>query len=237
METSVESEFEGAVNVAKKGKNSEDSSAPKDEAKEGQSLGAEGDESECCSAESCAGSHEDGGSKETKSAEAVVDFEKVALQSRVKNLESKVAEYEAKFADAREYIKKMESEIDQIRIRFERDRQKTLDLKIGEFFLGILPVLDNLDLSLKAAEKESGSFVEGVRLIHKQFAESLKRQGLERLEVKNLPFDPHLHEALTSIPVQDESKDGMVLDEVKAGYRFKDQVIRPAQVVVGKRPE
>ncbi len=159
------------------------------------------------------------------------------LEARAKRLEEKVLEYEAKFDDARSYIKKMEEEVAHIRARSARDQQKAIDQKTSDFFMQIIPVVDNFELSLKAVEKETGPLVDGVRMIHRQFQEVLKKAGLEKVETKGMVFDPNFHEALTMMTVQDESQDGHIIDEVKAGYKFKDQVVRPAQVIVGRKSD
>lgn len=153
---------------------------------------------------------------------------------RMKDLETKVLDYEERLAGIREYLKKMETEIRDVRLRAERDQQKAVDQKIGQFFTELLPVLDNLELSLKACEGQDHSIVNGVKMISSQLAEFFKRAGLERLKVQGKAFDPHLHEALMTREVKNPEDDGQVIEELKAGYRFKESIIRPAQVVVGK---
>ena len=61
----------------------------------------------------------------------------------------------------------------------------------------------------------------------------LEQAGLERISAVGEAFDPNLHEALLTEPVEDEEREGTVLEELVPGYRFKDRVIRPARVKVG----
>jgi molecular chaperone GrpE len=70
---------------------------------------------------------------------------------------------------------------------------------------------------------------EGVRLVHRNLDDLLKREGVAEIET-NGRFDPHVHEALLSQPSDQE--EGAVLDVVQKGYRLGDRVIRPARVVV-----
>ncbi|MDB5037186.1 MAG: nucleotide exchange factor GrpE [Bacteriovoracaceae bacterium] len=162
-----------------------------------------------------------------------VDFK---TKLRIKDLEGKVASYEAKISEVRDYVRKMENEIQEIRTRTERDLQKNSDKQAAEFFHDILPVVDNFERSLRAAidKKESGAFIDGVRMIHQQLEDLFKKSGLKKIPTKGEIFNPVLHEALTTAPVDDENQDDRVLEEVKAGYKYKDTVVRPAQVIVGK---
>jgi molecular chaperone GrpE len=160
-----------------------------------------------------------------------IDF-KTALY--IRELEKKVSDYESKISDVREYVKKMESEMEQVRVRSQRDLQKNIEKKVSDFFHEILPVVDNFERCLKASEQSKDPLTEGVRLIHGQFGEILKKAGLERIPALGIAFDPVVHEALTVCPVQDANQDGIVLEEVKAGYKYGETVVRPTQVIVAK---
>lgn len=173
-------------------------------------------------------------SDEPKVQKPEIDF-KTALY--IRELEKKVSEYETKISDVRDYVKKMESEIEQIRLRTQRDFQKNLDKTSSDFFAMILPVVDDLERSLKSVKAAGDPFVEGVRMIHQTMTEILKRSGLSKIEAVGTIFDPSIHEALTAIPVQSIDDDGRVVDEVKSGYKFKELVVRPSQVIVGKKSE
>lgn len=172
------------------------------------------------------------------SAEPPVDmFQFKRQQERIRELESKLNDYDIKFIEARAFIKKMESEIEQIRSRAERDSQKTVDQKIAKIFLELIPIADNFELSLKSIVSSASvdpSFVQGIRMMHQIFMESLKRAGLERIKTEGEPFDPNVHEALLSATVDSKDKDGCVVQELKAGYAFAGQTLRPAQVSVGR---
>jgi molecular chaperone GrpE len=162
------------------------------------------------------------------------ELEELKTALYIKELESKVATYESKLSDIREYVKKNEEEVKQIRFRSERDAQKNIDQKISQFFISLLPIADNLERSLQAASEESGALVEGLRLIFQQVQDFLAKSGLEKIDAKGSLFDPSLHEAVGIRPVDVKGLDEAVVDEVQSGYKYKDQVIRPAQVIVGK---
>jgi molecular chaperone GrpE len=98
----------------------------------------------------------------------------------------------------------------------------------------ILPVIDNLERALAAAEPgdEGSSLAEGVRLVRKELAAVLRRSGVESYEPRGEEFDPHLHEAMMMQPAGPDHA-GKVLEVLEKGYRLDGQVLRPARVVVG----
>lgn len=91
-----------------------------------------------------------------------------------------------------------------------------------------LPVLDNL----KSAQSHLND--EGLALVIKQFRDVLVSEGVEELETEGQEFDPHLHEAVEAVDGPDE---GRIVKEVSKGYKIEDRVIRPAKVVVSRKPE
>jgi molecular chaperone GrpE len=97
-------------------------------------------------------------------------------------------------------------------------------------------VLDDLERALAAAEEhEEAKLEEGVRLVHRELAETLAREGLAEVETDG-QFDPHVHEALLSQPSDED--EGTVIEVVQKGYRLGDRVVRPARVVVAApKPE
>ena len=100
----------------------------------------------------------------------------------------------------------------------------------------LLPVLDNLERALQLTGNggENGdAFVEGVRLVHADLVGVLQRSGVEAFDPSGEPFDPTLHEALSTRP-QDGENPGTVVEVVEKGYRLNDTILRPARVVVSQ---
>jgi molecular chaperone GrpE len=94
----------------------------------------------------------------------------------------------------------------------------------------LLPVVDNLGRALDSAPADD-PMAEGVKLVLMDLQGVLSRAGVEAIEPKGEPFDPNVHEALTTRS-EDGVDAGIVLDVVEKGYRAADQVIRPARVIV-----
>ena len=105
----------------------------------------------------------------------------------------------------------------------------------NERLLGeLLPILDDLERALAAAEEhQEAQLEEGVRLVHRSLAGLLERHGVTTIEADG-KFDPHVHEALLSQP--SEAEEGSVIDVVQKGYKLGDRVVRPARVVVAAPP-
>lgn len=96
----------------------------------------------------------------------------------------------------------------------------------------LLPVLDNLDRSIAAGGADP--MVQGVRQVRAQLEGVLRNYGLERFEAVGTRFDPRLHDAVAMIDVPEPARDGVVVDQLEAGCRVGDRVLRPAKVAVGK---
>jgi molecular chaperone GrpE len=101
---------------------------------------------------------------------------------------------------------------------------------ISEF----LEVLDNLDRALDSAPASSSSdaLLQGVEMTHRQFLAKLEALGVTRIDAVSKPFDPRLHEAISSVPATSPDQDGLIVGVVRHGYRIGDEVLRPAAVAV-----
>jgi molecular chaperone GrpE len=125
------------------------------------------------------------------------------------------------------------SEKEEFKQRLTRERERMLDVERGEVAQALLDVVDELDLSLRAAQEES-ALAKGVRLIRDGILAKLQASGIERIQVVGLPYDPNVAEASDMEVTPDPDADQRVTAEVRAGYKLKDRVIRPARVRVAK---
>ena len=132
-------------------------------------------------------------------------------------------------------LQRTKAEFDNYRKRVQRD-QADLVARAGERLVReLLPVLDDLERALEAAElHEEAKLEDGVRLVHRSLADVLRREGLEEIETDGR-FDPHVHEALLAQP--SDAEEGAVISVLQKGYRLGDRVLRPARVVVAAPKE
>jgi molecular chaperone GrpE len=118
--------------------------------------------------------------------------------------------------------------------RAARERQEYVQLANERLIVELIPILDDLERALSAAEEhQEAQLEEGVRLVHRSLAGLLQRHGLTPIETEG-KFDPHVHEALLSQP--SEAEEGSVIDVVQKGYKLGERVVRPARVVVAASP-
>lgn len=151
------------------------------------------------------------------------------LKKHAEESENKLKEYIAA------YKKKM-MENDEFRKRLEINSQKRAEQLNGEFILNLIPVVDNLERAITSAEngRDFDSLLQGIKITQNFFINQLKTCGVERIEVCGKTFKPEDEEAVEVVEVNSKDKDNIVIDELEKGYRFKDRLLRPAKVRVGK---
>jgi len=144
----------------------------------------------------------------------------------------------AKLAD--EYLndlRRVQAEFVNFKRRWEKERQQMLLFGEEELIKELLPVLDNLERAIKAADQTgpAGPILDGIKMVYDQVMDILKKRGLRRIEAKGKEFDPNLHEAVGQ-ELTDQVPDNHVFDELQPGYILRDRLIRPAMVRVAKLP-
>ncbi|HYX75982.1 MAG TPA: nucleotide exchange factor GrpE [Gaiellaceae bacterium] len=145
-------------------------------------------------------------------------------------LEEQVAALEAERDERLNDLKRVAAEFDNYRKRVARDQESLVARAHERLVKELLPVLDDLERALAAAENhEEAQLEEGVRLVHRELDDALRREGLAEIETVGR-FDPHVHEALLSQPSDED--EGTIIEVVQKGYLLGDRVVRPARVVV-----
>jgi molecular chaperone GrpE len=135
-----------------------------------------------------------------------------------------------------ELAQRAQADFENYRKRAAKDAATAGERAKGGLVRELLPVLDNLERALATANGgngDAGSVVEGVRLVHADLVGVLERSGVEPFDPVGEPFDPTLHEALSTRPVEG-THPGLVVAVVEKGYRMNDTVLRPARVIVSQ---
>ncbi|MGH2971885.1 MAG: nucleotide exchange factor GrpE [Burkholderiales bacterium] len=128
---------------------------------------------------------------------------------------------------------RLAADFDNYKKRAARERAEYVALANERLLKELLPILDDLERALNAAEQhEEAQLEEGVRLVHRSLASLLERQGVKEIATGG-KFDPHVHEALLAQPA-DDKKEGDVVDVIQKGYTIGDRVVRPARVIVAE---
>ena len=161
--------------------------------------------------------------------------EHVALKpTYVEDLERRLADTTAQLQGALTDRQRALEDFEQARIRIRRDVAREVERGKRAVLIELLDVVDNLDRAIAAAGEESPSpLLRGVQLVRDQFLAKLESFGVTRVPALRQPFDAARHEAVATAPVDDASKDGVVVAVVKEGYTIGDELLRPASVIVG----
>src|SRR5262245_53360160 len=168
---------------------------------------------------------EDGLGPEARAAAAGV------AQARA-DAEEPEAEREPDYKD--QYLRAM-AELDNVRKRARRDVAQAETRGIAKLARELLPAIDNFARALDAAEAQPENrdhhLTDGIRLVQNEPLSALARVGIEPDSPKGQPFDPHCHEAIAQQPVEG-AESGTIVEVYSQGYRYRDDVLRPAKVVV-----
>ena len=148
-------------------------------------------------------------------------------------VEEEVDEVEQLTKERDEYLdalQRLKAEFENYRKRIARDQGDLVARASERLVKQLLPVLDDLERALVAAEEhEEAQLEEGVALVHRSFADALAKEGLVEIDTDGA-FDPHTQEALLAQPSAEP--EGTVIQVLQKGYKLGDRVLRPARVVV-----
>jgi molecular chaperone GrpE len=146
-----------------------------------------------------------------------------------------LAAAQAEAARLREQLLRTAADFDNFRKRSRRDVEDAQKKGTEELLRNLLPVFDNLERAVLHAEQaaDSKAIADGVKMVLKQFVDTLGRVGIKRVGAVGAPFDPLVHEAIQQIET-DEATPGTIVAEVASGYQLGERLIRAAMVVVAK---
>lgn len=152
--------------------------------------------------------------------------------SYVEELEQKVAAKDEEIQRLISQYRSASSEFDDARARLRKELSKDVERGRRSLIVSFLEVLDNLDRALDSAKDRGDSFVQGVSIVRQQFLSTLEQMGVKRVDPLGTPFDPSLHEAVSSVPAPAGTAPNTVIGVVRPGYLIGDEVLRPASVAV-----
>jgi molecular chaperone GrpE len=157
---------------------------------------------------------------------------KAELAKHCEDLEERAAQLEKERDEYLADLQRVAADFENYRKRVAREQENLAARAHERLAKELLPVLDDLERALRAAEEhQEATLEEGVRLVHREMQDALTKAGLEEIET-NGKFDPHVHEALLSQP--SAAEDGAIIEVLQKGYRLGDRVLRPARVVISQ---
>lgn len=169
---------------------------------------------------------------EDQTAEDIENAEMNAIQ----DLESKLAEEQAKLEkEKKEYLFLM-AEFDNFRKRTIKEKGEIIKNAAESVLKGLLPIVDDFERGLSALQNtdDAEAAKEGMQLIYNKLMKFLEQNGVKPIDSTGQEFNPDLHEAIAMVPTEDESLKGKVIDTPTRGYTINDKVLRYAKVAVGQ---
>lgn len=154
-----------------------------------------------------------------------------AITDRCRAAEDKLVEVQKRFESERANL---EQETSEMRTRMKKSLEQQANSSRFNFLVSLLPVLDNLNLALQAAEIDTNldNLIGGVQGTARSFEQSLISVGVQPIEAVGAKFDPMLHEAVDMVETGEEN-EGLIIKEYARGYTYDEKLLRPSRVQVG----
>jgi molecular chaperone GrpE len=150
--------------------------------------------------------------------------------------EDPTASLQADLDRFRDLALRSQADFENYKKRSAREKDEAIKYANSSLLERLVAIIDNFELGLEAAkgESEQSPIYSGMTLVLKQLHDFLAENGLQPIEAEGKKFDPNLHEAIAHQP--SEFPEGTVIRQTRRGYRFKDRLLRPSQVVVSSGP-
>lgn len=153
-------------------------------------------------------------------------------------LEAALAKAQQEAGEAKQDMLRMQADMENLRKRLVREHEKARRRTLERFMGDLLPVRDSLERGLEAADDPAATveaLKEGKQLIMKMLIKAMGDHGLQTIDPAGEPFDPEKHEAMTMLPSAHHDEN-TVIEVLEKGYQLHDRLIRPAKVVVSRKP-
>jgi molecular chaperone GrpE len=163
----------------------------------------------------------------SKSSEEVEEVPEVEVES----LKQRLADEKKRNEELLTRLKYMQADLENYRKRMDKEMKEAGESLARTLLARLLVVQDELDLAAKHAEGGSGELKEGIGMVRRNLEAALESVGVERIDAVGKPFDPALHEAVERIQGNSSDED-VVVDEIRPGFTFRGQLLRPSMVKV-----
>lgn len=156
--------------------------------------------------------------------------------SELESLKKQVADLTAKNKELEDKYFRSEAEIQNAQRRYSKERANLVKYESQRLGKDILPSVDNLEraLQVKADDEVSSQLKKGIEMTLEGLVRALKDNGIEEIKADGEKFDPTLHQAVQSVPAENDDQKDHVVQVLQKGYVYKDRTLRPAMVVVAQ---
>ena len=160
-----------------------------------------------------------------------------ALEEERDALQERLSETQGRLRAVSKAYQELQKDMEEFRKRQQTRAKIDAERRAADVVRAFFDPVQNLKRAIEAGGSEVEDVLQGVRMIHHQFHETMKRLGLEEVPGEGATFDPEIHEALAVTPVTEPDQDGKVLMVHRSGYRLGGHLIQAAQVVIGKHQD
>ena len=167
--------------------------------------------------------------------EAEMAYDEKAIVESEDALLKQLKEAEKKAEENWQLLLRTKAEMENLRKRTEKDLENAHKFGIEKFVNEMLPVKDSMELGLAAQDATVESMLEGMALTMNMFNAALEKLGVKEINPLNEPFDPELHQAMTMQDSADVDPNTVIM-VMQKGYSLNERLVRPAMVVVSKKP-
>ncbi|BBD46575.1 Protein GrpE [bioreactor metagenome] len=165
-----------------------------------------------------------------------VEEQKANVEDNLSDEADPVEELQVKYDDLNDNYLRLHAEFDNFRKRTMKEKADIIKSGGERVLTDMLPFADDFERALQALHtaEDKEAMVEGMDLIYSKFLNFLNQHGVKEIEALGQPFDADKFEAITTVPVQDKSQKGVIIDCVQKGYQLNDKIIRYPKVIVGE---
>ena len=153
----------------------------------------------------------------------------------IEALAKELQETKGELAEQKDKFVRLQAETDNFRKRLSREKDEFSQYANERLFKALIPIFDNFERALEDTSNDTKSLKEGLDMILKQFSSFLEKERVEPIKAIGEKFDPAIHEALTS-EESEEHAENIIISQFVKGYTINNRVLRPAQVVISKKP-
>lgn len=166
---------------------------------------------------------------ENESTEKEAEDIDIPEVSEVEELTNKFNKMEDKFLRARAEIANMSN-------RNKNEREQLVRYRSQDLGKKLLPAIDNLEraLATEVTDDQGASLKKGVEMVLESLTVALKEEGITEIKAEGETFDPNLHQAVQTVPAEDDVKPDTIVNVLQKGYQLHDRVLRPAMVIVAQ---
>ena len=165
-----------------------------------------------------------------------IEEQKASIEDNLADEADPLEELQKKYEEVNDSYLRLHAEFDNFRKRTMKEKADIIKSGGERVLTDMLPFADDFERALQALHtaEDKEAMVEGMDLIYSKFLNFLNQHGVKEIEALGQPFDADRFEAITTVPVQDQSQKGMVIDCVQKGYQLNDKIIRYPKVIVGE---